>query len=76
MKKNIYLAAVLALSSIGFVACSDDDDNKGPNPDNPKISEGLFVLNQGNMRRKIDGSLSYIDFATQQASQEVFFISV
>ena len=73
MKKNIYLAAVLALSSIGFVACSDDDDNKGPNPDNPKISEGLFVLNQGNMRSKIDGSLSYIDFATQQASQEVFF---
>lgn len=73
MRKNIYLCAILALSSVGFVSCSDDDDDKGINPDRPEISEGVFVINQGNMRNKIDGSLSYIDFSTQQSSQEVFF---
>lgn len=73
MRKNIYLCAILALSSVGFVACSDDDDDKGVNPIVPEISEGVFVINQGNMRNKIDGSLSYIDFNTQQSSQEVFF---
>lgn len=36
MRKNIYLCAILALSSVGFVACSDDDDDKGVNPDRPR----------------------------------------
>ncbi len=78
MRKKLFLCAILAISAVGFVACSDDDDkyssdDETSNPDNPQISEGVFVINQGNMRNKIDGSLSYIDFSTNQVSQNVFY---
>lgn len=71
MRKKFYLYSILAVTALGFTACSDDDD-KGPNPDRPEISQGLFVINQGNMRSNIEGSLSYIDFTTGQVQDNVF----
>ncbi|MBD5267917.1 MAG: hypothetical protein HDS41_07085 [Bacteroides sp.] len=71
--RNVIYAGMIALCSVAFAACSDDDDKKTSNPDSPEISEGVFIINQGNMVNKIDGSLSYIDLNTQQVSQDVFF---
>lgn len=73
MRNGVYAGMVFALCAVAFASCSDDDDKKSSNPDSPEISEGVFVINQGNMSSKIDGSLSYIDFATQKVSQDVFF---
>lgn len=73
MKKSILLSAMLLFACVGFTSCSDDDDNgKTPNPEAPSVSEGAFVLNQGNMGNKIEGSLTYLDYATGMASQNVY----
>lgn len=73
MKKSILWSAMLLFACVGFTSCSDDDDNgKTPNPEAPSVSEGAFVLNQGNMGNKIEGSLTYLDYATGMASQNVY----
>lgn len=59
MKKLLSIAAMAAMSVSMFTACSDDD-NQTPNPTPVTVTEGLYVVNSGNMSSNIPGSLTYI----------------
>ncbi len=73
MKKSILWGVMLSLSCACVSSCSDDDDkDKAPDPEVPVVAEGAFVLNQGNMTDKIEGSLTYLDYAKGTASQNVY----
>lgn len=73
MKKNLLWGAMLLFAGVSFTACSDDDDKGNtPNPETPTVTEGAFVINQGNMGSKIEGSLTYIDYATGTATQNMY----
>lgn len=64
---------LMAVCSLGFVACgSDDDEPNLPNPDEPTVAEGAFILNQGNYNKQIEGSLTLIDYSSSTASQNLF----
>lgn len=69
MTKKLLLCA---LSAFALTACSDDDDDKTPNPGTIETSEGVFVVNQGQMSQNIPGSLTYIDYKTGTAEQNAF----
>lgn len=57
----------------GFASCSSDDDEPViPNPDVPTTSAGVYVLNNGNLTSKIEGSLSYFDYANGQTYSNLF----
>lgn len=70
MNKFISRLLVAALP-LSFAACSDDD---GPDHEieTVTVSNGAFIVNSGNLRNNIPGSLTFIDYATGQASQDVF----
>lgn len=70
MKKFITFAAVAALVAFGMTSCDDSDD--APEIVPTEISEGVFVLNSGNQSGKIDGSLTYYDYANGTATQNVY----
>lgn len=72
MLKKFFGGALLALMAVSLPSCSDDDDEPVIDPDRPTVSEGAFVLNQGNLYYKIEGSLSYLDYATGRASQNLY----
>lgn len=63
---------LMAACSLGFTACSDDDEPNLPNPDVPTEAEGAFILNQGNYSKQIEGSLTLIDYTSSTASQNIF----
>ena len=60
----------IALCALCFTACSDDDDNSEKRIEGEYY--GAFVLNQGNMRNNIPGSLTNIDYETGTAYQNVY----
>lgn len=60
----------IALCALCFTACSDDDDNSNKRTDGEYY--GAFVLNQGNMRNNVPGSLTNIDYETGKAYQDVY----
>lgn len=64
-------AACLILS---LAACEKDDSNEPQLPDiaDPVVSEGIFVLNQGNYYAGIEGSLNIIEYNSAQSRQNVF----
>lgn len=70
MKKFISFAAIAAMFAMGMTSCDDDDD--APVLEPVTTSEGVFVINSGNQSGKIDGSISYYDYATQTVSQNVY----
>ncbi|MCD8387718.1 MAG: hypothetical protein LUD17_12645 [Bacteroidales bacterium] len=74
MKKSILYGALIALSAAAVTACSDDDDDYTPvDPEQPTESvAGFYVLNQGNMGYQIEGDLSYGDYSTGAATQDLF----
>lgn len=73
MKKLIRfgLASLIVLC---VTACGKDDPitPAQPNPDKPVVSEGLFVLNQGNYYSGIEGSLNVIDYNSETSRLSVF----
>lgn len=71
MKKHFYSFLLLALSTLAFTSC-DKDEPFGPIIDPVYNTVGLFVLNEGNHYSKIDGSLSYIDYATGKFTDGMF----
>ena len=71
MKKMLLRSALLMLGTLVFTACSDDDNNNST-PELVNVTEGVFVLNEGSYFSGIDGSLSYIDYATNQITNNVF----
>lgn len=53
-----------------MTSCSDDND--GPETYLQEYSTGAYVVNAGNMRSKIESSLTAIDYASSTATQNVF----
>ncbi len=70
MKKYISFAALAAVAALGFTSCDDKDD--APVLEQVTTSEGVFVVNSGNQSGKIDGSLTYYDYNTKVATQNVY----
>lgn len=62
MKKILFSFATLFLGALTFVSCSNDDDIQPADP--ITISNGAFVVCEGNLGSKIPGSVSYLDYRT------------
>lgn len=60
MKKSIIYS--LALSSLLFASCSDDEGGNNPNISTPAGS--TYILTQGNFYNNIEGGLDVIDYKT------------
>ena len=59
--KKILSYAVLAMCMFTFAACSDDE-GPGWSADNINSSNGVFIINSGNQKNGISGSVSYYDY--------------
>lgn len=70
MRKFYSLFAIAAIAAFGLTSCDDDDD--APNYVAVETSEGAFVVCGGNMGGKIDGSLTYFDYASGTATQNAY----
>ncbi len=70
MKKYLSFAALAVCAMFGMTSCDDKDETPELIP--VQTSEGVFVLNSGNQSGKIDGSLTYYDYATGTATQKVY----
>lgn len=70
MKKFLLMAAVAGVFC--FTGCSDSDE-PGPVIDPVMTSEGVFVVNSGNLGGNIAGSLSYLDYSTNTIANNVFY---
>ena len=70
MKKYLLGLAVLLMGTAVMTSCSDDND--GPETYLQEYSTGAYVVNAGNMRSKIESSLTAIDYASSTATQGVF----
>ena len=70
MKKYLLGLAVLLMGTAVMTSCSDDND--GPETYLQEYSTGAYVVNAGNMRSKIESSLTAIDYASSTATQNVF----
>ncbi|MBQ0019776.1 MAG: hypothetical protein KBT39_04550 [Bacteroidales bacterium] len=70
MKKYFSFAALAAVAALGFTSC--DDQDSAPVLEQVTTSEGVFVVNSGNQSGKIDGSLTYYDYNTKTATQNVY----
>ncbi len=70
MKKFISMAAIAAVTMVGFTSCDDNDD--APKYEAVEVSNGMYVVNAGNKSGGINGSLTYYDYASSKVSQGVF----
>ena len=70
MKKYVlnFLWLFIALSVI--TSCSDDDNKGRREP--VTVTDGVFILNQGNFYSKIDGSLDYLNYSTNIITRDAF----
>ena len=69
--KKILSYAVLAMCMFTFAACSDDE-GPGWSADNINSSNGVFIINSGNQRSGISGSVSYYDYKNGTTMQKAF----
>ena len=69
MKKYLLSLAVI-LSSVLLTACDDNDNGK--NIYSVPVTKGAYVICSGNVWGGIQGSLTYIDYATGTASLNQF----
>lgn len=69
MRKNLFLILMSVVTAFAFSACSDD--NKDPN--DVETLNGIYVINSGNMRKNIPGSITAYDFTNKTTTQRAFF---
>lgn len=64
--------AMLAVAAVAsLTACDDEKENELENQV-PAITQGMLVLNNGNMGKNIEGDITYYDYATSKAYQDMF----
>ena len=66
------LYASVAASMLALGACSKDEGPDEPNPDEPTVTEGAYVLCQGNYYSNIEGELDVIDYASATSKKNAF----
>lgn len=73
MKIKFLGVVVAALAAMGGLSsCSDDNNGVIRLPDFPVVSNGAFLLYQGQMYDKIDGALDFLSYKTSTLSKNVF----
>ena len=72
MKKYLLSIAVLLGACLLFNSCSGDDVNGQQKPEEFTVTDGAYVLNEGNYYSQINGSLSYIDYNTYTITNGLF----
>lgn len=72
MKRKFPVFIFSALLALGAASCSDDNNGDTPDPDMPENTLGVYVLNNGNMGKKIEGDITYYDYTERKAFQNIF----
>ena len=70
MKKYLLSFAVMMMGTALMTSCVDKEDSKTYMP--VYVSNGAYVICSGNANSSIDGSVTYIDYATEKAAQNQF----
>lgn len=70
MRKYLLSLTVLLAGVVSFTSCNEED-NSEPHGIN-FYSNGAYIVNAGNMPSNIDGSLTYINYANNNAVQKAF----
>ena len=69
MKKYLLSLAVMAMGTTLLTGCLGDDSNSNTPTEIP-VTKGVFIINNGNYYSSIDGSLTYINYATMTPSAQ------
>ena len=69
--KNLMKIALLAVLTLGFASCNDDDNNSN-NTIDPNWVGGVYVLSEGSYFSKIDGDLTSYDPTQRYVANGVF----
>jgi hypothetical protein len=72
MKKYLLSLALMAMGSTLLTSCLGDDSKGSDTPTEIVVTKGAFVINNGSSYQSIDGSLTYLDFSTNTAQQDVY----
>jgi len=76
MRKYLLNLVMVAAVAASFTGCLGDDDNNNNNkPVEVPVTEGAFIANYGNAEKGINGSLSFVDFRSDNVLQNVAGIS-
>ena len=71
MLKKVFGLALL-MGSVLLTGCLKSDDNKNNEPQEYVVTEGAYIVNSGDLANGKDGSLTYIDFSTGTAVNNVY----
>ena len=69
MKKYLLSLAVMVMGATLLTGCLGDDSN-GNMPTEIPVTKGVFIINNGSSYQSIDGSLTYINYATMTPSAQ------
>ena len=69
MKKYLLSLAVMAMGTTLLTGCLGDDSNSNTPTEIP-VTKGVFIINNGSSYQSIDGSLTYINYATMTPSAQ------
>ena len=70
MKKYLLSLAVMAMGATLLTGCLGDDSKGSDTPAEIPVTKGVFIINNGNYYSSIDGSLTYINYATMTPSAQ------
>ena len=71
MKKYLFNLAVMVLGTRILTSCLGDD-KKTDDPVEYIVTNGALIINNGSSYNGIDGSLTFLDYETGEAKQNVF----
>ena len=70
MKKYLLSLAVMAMGATLLTGCLGDDSKGSDTPAEIPVTKGVFIINNGSSYQSIDGSLTYINYATMTPSAQ------
>ena len=68
MKKYLFSLIVMLTGSVLLTGCLKSDDNNTPTE--YVVTKGALIINNGNARSGIDGSLTFIDLSANPISAQ------
>lgn len=66
------LLACLLAGTFVLTACDDDNEEPKTEYHEVAVADGLFILNEGSYYSQVNGSLDYLDYATNSIQRNVF----